>query len=190
MQRVHWTPDLAEAHIVEGLLRAHDLQAWAFDTATVRQDWFATLSYGGYRVMATHADAEQARELLAAWRRGTLSLPAGEAELPVCTGCHAATGAEDKSPRRKIFLALIGADVAMAMALLLSSTTAMLALLAIASLTPLALATPGVAGWLTRRRYRCTVCRHAWREPASAQFTELASQVDGAEAESRTGAHP
>lgn len=181
MQRVHWTPDLAEAHIIEGLLRAHDLQAWAFDTATVRQDWFRTLTYGGYRVMATNMDAESARELVAAWRAGALSFPASEAELPVCTVCHAAAGVEDKSPRRRIFLALIGADATLALALFLPFATATLALLAIASLTPLALAAPGLAGWLTRRRYRCTDCRHAWREPATAEFGTLVGQVERAE---------
>jgi hypothetical protein len=189
VQRVHWTPDLAEAHIVEGLLRAHGLQAWAFDTATIRQDWFRTLSYGGYRVVATAADAEQARELLGAWRTGALSLPSGETELPVCTVCHA-DAAEDQSPRRRIFLALIGADAAMAVALLLPWETGTLALLAIASLTPLGLAAPGLAAWLMRRRYRCVACGHAWREPASAEFLALADQVAAADAATETGARP
>jgi hypothetical protein len=187
---VHWTPDLAEAYIVEGLLRTHGLHAWAFDTATVRQDWFRTLAFGGYRVMAADADAGQALQLIAAWRAGDLGLAESEANLPDCTACHVPGGAEDRSPRRRIFLALIGVEVATAFALFLPYTSATFSLLMFAWLTPLGLAMPGLAGWMMHRRYRCVACGHAWREPGASGFHALARQVDAAIAAEQGGAHP
>jgi hypothetical protein len=185
--RVHWTPDLAEAHIVEGLLRAHGLQAWAFDTAFVSQDWLKTLAFGGYRIMSTRADAAEARQIVEGWRAGELEHPASDVDQSVCPRCESAAGVENKSPRRRVFLSLIAADALLLLAFSLPQEMNALAVLLFTACAffPLLLACPGVAARAIKRRYRCEACNETWRALPNGSFHSLAAAVDTADTASR-----
>lgn len=187
MLRVHWTPDLAEAHIVEGLLRAHGLQVWAFDTAFVSQDWLKTLAFGGYRIMSTRADAAESRKIVEAWRAGELEHPASDVDQPVCPRCERIAGVENKSPRRRVFLSLITADALFLLVVFLPLGTSALAIfmLTACALFPLLLACPGVAARAMKRRYRCEACNETWRAPPDGSFRSLATTVHTADTASR-----
>lgn len=87
MRRIHWTLDLQEAEIVAGLLRAEGIDAFVFDAGVVRQNWGTALAYGGYRVMVSPLQAEQARQLLIAWRQGEYALPDDLDDALRCPRC-------------------------------------------------------------------------------------------------------
>ena len=74
-RRIHTSYDLLDAHVLTALLREHGIEAWLFDADFVRQNWFAAIAYGGYRIMVREQDAAAARELLQEQRSGQLALP-------------------------------------------------------------------------------------------------------------------
>jgi hypothetical protein len=173
--RAHWTPDFTEAHIVETMLRAHDIPGWVFDGGIVRQDWFKTLALGGYRVMVPDEHALRARELTAAYRSGALSLADDEVERPACPRCDAGRAVENLWPRRIVFLLLIASNFGLLFASLLVIGSVGVALLFAFTLI---FFFPGVLGYLVKWRYRCSACATTWRAPPRRAFADLARAVD------------
>jgi hypothetical protein len=170
--RAHWTPDFAEAHIVETLLRAEGIQAWVFDGLLVRQDWFKTLMFGGYRIMVPDADGARALEITRAFRNGELSVPEDEIERPPCPRCDGGRGIEDPRPRRGVFALLIVLELLGGTLLLLAFVPALFFMLSLLVLIP------GVLAWTIKWRYRCPVCRTAWRAPPQRSFAAMARDVE------------
>ena len=107
MQRAYGSADFAEAHLVVAMLRANDVDAHVFDRNMVRQDWFQTLAFGGYRVMVADADVERAKAVLEDYRAGRLALDDATADRPACPRCRS-PGYEDSGPRRLVFALLLG----------------------------------------------------------------------------------
>jgi len=110
LRRAYWSADFAEAHVVEAMLRAHGVQAWVFDALLVRQDWFKTLMFGGYRVMVPDEDASRAADLIGEYRAGVLAVADDAVERPACPHC-ATPGREDAEPRRIVFVVFIALHV-------------------------------------------------------------------------------
>jgi len=100
MQRVYWTVDLLEAHIVADFLRAQGIGASVFDADFVRQDWIAALAYGGYRVVAPYEDAAAAKKLIADLRANAFTLGEDEVETRACPNCGSHDSIEDPFFRR------------------------------------------------------------------------------------------
>lgn len=100
MQRVYWTVDLLEAHLVAGFLRARGIDATVFDADFVRQDWLAALAYGGYRVVTDDADAVEARRLIDHRRANDFALEEAESDAPACPRCGSHDVVEDAAWRR------------------------------------------------------------------------------------------
>ena len=87
MRRAYWSADYAEAHVVESMLRAHGIEAWVFDALLVRQDWFKTLMFGGYRVMVADEDGARAADVIGEYRAGTIAIADDAVERPACPRC-------------------------------------------------------------------------------------------------------
>jgi len=179
MQRVHWSADYAEAHVVEAMLRAHGCNGSVFDAALVRRDWFKTLVFGGYRLMVPDEELSAARELISQYRSGALSLPDSEADRPPCPRCGLGLVTDDPRPRRMAFALLILSGISGPLILFLSPANVS----PTASITlgfALGLVLPGVLGWLVKSRYRCGACGIAWRARRES-FTGLTRIVEAAE---------
>jgi hypothetical protein len=100
VRRVYWTLDLLEAHVVADFLRAHDIDAKVFDADFVRQDWLASLAYGGFGVVAPADQYSAAMKLIDEWRANAFALePEAEAVL-TCPRCRSQDVVEDPTPRR------------------------------------------------------------------------------------------
>ena len=100
MQRVYWTVDLLEAHLVASFLRAQGIDATVFDADFVRQDWLAALAYGGYRVVTDDGDAVEARRLIDRRRANDFAFDEAEADVPACPRCGSRDVVEDAARRR------------------------------------------------------------------------------------------
>jgi hypothetical protein len=100
MQRVYWTLDLLEAHIVADFLRAQGVDAQIFDADFVRQDWLASLAYGGFRVVAPDEECGVAKKLIADLSANAFALESDQIETPECPRCGAHDAVEDPMPRR------------------------------------------------------------------------------------------
>jgi len=155
MQRVYWTVDLLEAHVIAGFLRAEGIDAEIFDADFVRQDWLAALAYGGYRVVAADEQADTARRLIADRRANEFVLDDDDPEKPVCPRCSSLDVDDDPVPRR------------IAGALLFFFTHLSFFLL---PLVPF------------KWRYRCDTCGKRWQALPRIRFRDLARQADDAEA--------
>lgn len=189
MQRIHWAAETQDAHIVEGLLRVHGIDAWSFDTGIVRLDWLQTLAYGGCRVMVADADAEPARRIVEAYRKGEFAFADEEIECPCCRACLQHAGEEDVRPRRAMFLLLVLYDwIFSALFLLITIPIAMAWFLATCLVFNLALVFPGFAAWVIKSRFLCTNCGHAWRAPPRLTFEAMSRAVEGEQDESRVTA--
>ena len=105
MRRIHTTYDLLEAHLITAMLREHGIDAWLFDADFVRQDWFKSIAYGGYRILVREEDVAEARVLLNQYDDEELALVGEQCRLSELR--HTARGATNPSPRRHVFLALI-----------------------------------------------------------------------------------
>lgn len=176
MQRAYWSGDFSEAHIVTAMLRAHDVDASAFDAGIVRQDWFQILALGGYRVMVPDAQMARTQELLGAYGSGAMALADADLDLPDCPRCHAGLGADDPRPRRIVFGVVIASQLAPAA--LLSSPV----LLCIAVLLPvLPLATMP----LLKSRHLCRSCGTVFATPRRC-FGVLTRAVAEAESNAST----
>lgn len=179
MRRVHWTPDLIEAHIVANLLREHGVSAWAFDTEFVRQDWFKVLAFGGYRVMVSNADTDAALHVVGAYRNGELALPDEDVERPRCPACNMDNGYEDARPRRVVFMILIASAPLMWITLSLLRAPAELSWFAASYLIfQLALIWPGLAAYAITWRYRCAGCGRSWHAPPQRAFSDMTRVVE------------
>lgn len=174
MKRAYWSGDFGEAHVVAAMLQAHGLEAAVFDALLVRQDWFNTLVYGGYRIMVPESQVPAAREVLADYRTGTLALPDDGADAPPCPRCSGGIVMNDSRPRRAVFGGVIVAQAA-PMILLLSPLWWWIA--GLAQFLPLA------ASSLLASRHRCGNCGFAFGTPRL-RFDSLARAVSDAEARS------
>lgn len=179
MQRAYWSADFAEAHLVVAMLRANDLDAHVFDRNMVRQDWFQTLAFGGYRVMVADAGVERAKALLEDYRAGRLALDDTTTDRPACPRCGS-PGREDPGPRRVIFALILGGE-------LMSFAIVMLVGRVFEGALPFAVGIYIVGGLLVpialsrflKSRYRCTACRKRWRA-RRAPHAEAAHTVEAA----------
>jgi len=179
MQRAYWSADFAEAHLAVAMLRANEVDAHVFDRNMVRQDWFQTLAFGGYRVMVADADVERAKALLEDYRAGRLALDDTTTDRPACPRCRS-EGVDDSAPRRLIFALILGGE-------LVSFAIVMLVGRVFEGALPFAVGIYIVGGLLVpialsrflKSRYRCTACRKRWRA-VPAPHAEAAREVEAA----------
>ncbi len=179
MQRAYWSTDYAEAYVVEAMLRAHGVQAWVFDALLVRQDWFKTLGFGGYRVMVADEDAPRAADLIGEYRAGTIAVADDAVERPACPRC-ATPGRDDPAPYRRVFALLIAADAFLVMMFMLApdGSEELLAPVLVGSL----IVAPILAIVFTRYlkgRYACPQCATRWRT-LPVPFATMTREVDAA----------
>ena len=178
MRRAYWSADYAEAHIVVAMLRANDVDAHVFDRNMVRQDWFQTLAFGGYRVMVADADVERTTALLEDYRAGRLALDDSITDQPACP-CCGMPGREDAGPRRWVFALLISADlIAVAGLLLVGNSSGRVPSTIVCTSLSGTLMAVALMRYL-KNRYRCTVCGARWRARA-ALYAEAAPEVEAA----------
>ena len=179
MRRAYWSADFAEAHIVEAMLRAHGVQAWVFDALLVRQDWFRTLMFGGYRVMVPDGDVSRAVELLDGYSAGRLALPEESVERPACPRCTMG-GSDDPAPRRLVFMLLIAASALFPPALMIlqwgDAPFMLFVSVSCCILAPFVAVT--LAHWL-KGRYFCMQCGAHWRSRPM-PFAVMAREADAA----------
>jgi hypothetical protein len=152
MHCVHWTAEYIEGHVIVGLLRANGMDAWLFDENFVRQDWFAILGYGGFRIMVPRRAVPDARQIISDYRNGKLELDNELAPGPACPRCASQETEADLWPRRWVFLAYF--------------FVGMIALL------------PALLRRIVYGRYRCTRCRRTWREPRASSFGDQQQEAE------------
>lgn len=99
MRCAYRTADFSEAHVLEAMLNAAGLGAQVFDRQMVRQDWFQTLAFGGYRIIVEDAEAERAKTLIDNYRSGALAIDDAAEDRPACPRCGM-SGQVDPAPRR------------------------------------------------------------------------------------------
>lgn len=158
------------------MLRAHGVQAWVFDALLVRQDWFKTLMFGGYRVMVANADAARAADLIGEYRAGALAVTDDVDERPACPHC-ATPGRMDAEPRRVVFIAYMGLHVLILAWLMFAeyaNTTTAIILGGGLIAAPIAAI---VAARCLKGRYVCPQCSTRWRT-RPAPFAAMARDVD------------
>jgi hypothetical protein len=179
MRRVHTTFDLLEAHIIVGMLQRNDVDAWLFDADFVRQDWFKSLAYGGYRIMVPNEATASAVEILQKYMAGQLALSV-EYRLP-CPACGKSCGSDDPWPRRNIFLSMILLEcIAAVVFSKLTPSTAEL-LLVIAAVLGVGIIVPCFAMPYFKWRFRCEAWGHRWRSPPQETWAELSRAAAAAE---------
>ncbi|HMM66642.1 MAG TPA: hypothetical protein PKC03_06840 [Dokdonella sp.] len=145
MRCIDWTPEYLEGRIIVSLLQANEVDAYLFDENFVRQNWFEILGYGGFRVMVPNQQSQEARQITADYRAGTLASP-DEASCRVkCMVCLSIDTEPNPNPRRAVFL----------FCMFFSGLIALF---------------PFLLRWLVQNRYRCRACGHRWRERRSARF--------------------
>jgi hypothetical protein len=187
MRRIHWAAEVQDAHVVEGLLHAHGIAAWSFDSGILRLNWMNVLAYGGCRMMVANADVEQALQIVRAYRDGELALPDEDADGPRCPACDRCIGLENPASRRGVFAFLIAYYWALPVVLVIASASAASRWIAwSAALLALALIFPGVVGRLIKSRFRCSKCGHTWRAPPRRSFSEMTRAVEAAQRDSGT----
>ena len=181
MRRIHWTAEVQDAHVVEGLLRAHGIEAWSFDSGILRLNWMNTLAYGGCRVMVADVDVERALQVVRAYRDGALALPDEDIDIPRCPVCSKCASRDDPAPRRGVFAFLIAYYWVFPMVFVISSAYSASRWIEWSSgLLAVALVFPGVVGRLVKSRFRCSSCGYAWRAPPRCSFGEMARTVEAA----------
>jgi len=180
MRRIHTTFDLLEAHLVAETLRANGVDVWLLDADIVRQDWFKTIAFGGFRLVAAETSVPAALDILRRYQRGELSLPAPPRDD--CPRCGLPSAGHDLQPRRNVFLATIVISFAQsAVWLSLTKLSAMGIVLMFAVQLALNLSIP----WWVVRYFkwpmRCDACSYRWRERPT-PFAVLAAMVNDASA--------
>jgi hypothetical protein len=187
MRRIHWATEVQDAQVVEGLLRAHGINAWTFDSGIVRLNWMNVMAYGGCRVMVADADVERALQIVRAYRDGELALPDEDVDSPCCPACDKGAGQDDPAPRRNVFAFLIAYYwVLPVMFVIAFAHGASRWIEWSIGLLAVALVVPGVVARLVKSRFRCPRCGHAWRAPPQRSFGEMARAVDAAQRNPRT----
>jgi hypothetical protein len=170
------TYDLLEAHLITATLREHAIDAWLFDADFVRQDWLASIAYGGYRIVVPDAATGDARQVLQEYKNGNLAL--ADEQRAVCPNCGEPQGIENPSPRRHVFLALIVWPWIVTIASIAWNPSTTQLVFAFASQICLYLFLP----WLAIRYFkwpsRCGACGHRWREPRQYRHAELAKMAE------------
>ena len=178
MRRVDTTFDLLEAHIVVGLLRDNGVDAWTFDVDMVRQDWFKTIAFGGFRVLADDASAAEAREIVRRYRSGEFSI---QDETDTCPRCAQNSCVDDYVPRRLTLLAIYLFWVVEAIVFGYAGSLPPMQLTAVFTLQLLLyLCVPWLAISFFKWRKRCLTCKHRWRESPS-RFADLSQLAAAAE---------
>lgn len=172
MRRIHTTYDLLEAHIITEMLRANGIDAWLFDADFVRQDWFKSIAYGGYRILVPDDLTSDALVFIAKYRNGELALDDDEGPL-ACPNCGKECGIDDPRPRRVFFIAWFVSSVAMAFAMFSQPVFYATATLLLAG----TLVVSFMGSFLFKWRYVCFECRHHWREPPQLNYFEMQSKV-------------
>ncbi|SFN25585.1 hypothetical protein [Dokdonella immobilis] len=160
MRCVERTLDQLDGLTVVALLRSRDLQAQLFDENLVRQNWFEIIFYGGFRVMAPDSQLGEARELVAAYRRGELALAEDLVERPPCPRCDGGSGDADAGARRNLWSAYILLSVfELALIAFWGAAEVLLGLFAIwmAFVVIILFGDRLLVG-----RYRCNRCGNAW----------------------------
>lgn len=165
MQRVYWTVDFLEAHLIAGFLRAEGVDAEIFDVDFIRQDWLGALAYGGYRVVVADEDAAAARQLIAHRQANDFALDEADPNAPVCPRCSSRDTAEDPVPRRIGFWFLL--SLAFPIRSIVASVVLFFLMLALASFNG---------------RFRCATCGKRWKAMPTHAFRELAHRADAADA--------
>jgi hypothetical protein len=176
IRRIHTTYDLLEAHLITAMLREHGVDAWLFDADFVRQDWFKSIAFGGYRIVANDDSIADANEILRQYKNGGLALP--EEHRLVCPRCSQEDGSGDPQPRRNVFLAILLFDLVAAIAFSqLRGSEAQIASF-IALQFGLYFVLPWLAIWYFKWPSRCDACGHRWREPRRYRHAELAKMAE------------
>ena len=194
MQRVWWTLDLIEAHIVAGLLRERGIAAFVFDDGMVRQDWFRAIAIGGYRVMVASEDVGEALGIVAQYGESAHDATYADGDMPACPRCAENAVVDDPRPRRAVFLALIVLDFgggAMVLSALLRPSQPILAsALAACLVLGLFFRVPGVLGYIVKHRYRCRSCGYAFRDGRGPSFGDLAAAANAGDRRSPAPPEP
>lgn len=175
IRRIHTTYDLLEAHLITAMLREHGIDAWLFDADFVRQDWFKSIAYGGYRILVRDEDVADAHTLLNQYDDEELAL-IGEQTL--CPQCAHAAGRDDPQPRRNVFLAMLALPIVEFFAFLHWKLSPIGVLVAFAVQFCLYATLPWLVLWYFKWRLRCADCGHRWRQPPSLSYAELARMAD------------
>jgi hypothetical protein len=151
----------------------------------VRQDWFQTLAFGGYRVMVEDADSENAKALIDGYRSGALAIDEAVTDRPACPRCGT-PGQEDPFPRRLVFAWLIFADLLAVAALMVAERAREygLPILLVANLVGVPVLAIVVSRWL-KSRYRCVACSACWRA-RPVPHAEAAREVEAAASSDKT----
>jgi hypothetical protein len=185
MRRVYSTVDFSEAHVVEAMLNGAGVGAHILDRNMVRQDWFQTLAFGGYRVMVEDADSENAKALIDDYRSGALAIDEAVTDRPACPRCGT-PGQEDPFPRRLVFAWLIFADLLAVAALMVAERAREygLPILLVANLVGVPVLAIVVSRWL-KSRYRCVACSACWRA-RPVPHAEAAREVEAAASSDKT----
>jgi len=176
MRRIHTTYDLLEGHILTQMLRENGIEAWLFDVDFVRQDWFKSIAYGGYRILVREEAVAEARSLLDQYDDAAL-VPAAERGEP-CPNCGNATGVDDPQPRRNVFLAMIALSIVETFVWFTWKPSPEAILIEFAVQLPLYLTVPWMLMRYFKWRLRCGACGQRWREPRRHRFMELARMAD------------
>lgn len=180
MQRVYWTVDFLEAHIVAGSLRDEGIPSWVFDEFMIRQNWLRALAIGGYRVMTDANAAPRAATLVASYLANTDPQYA-DGDMPSCPRCGNHAVRDDPRPRRAVFLWLIATSW-LTEALVLWSAAAGRAVTCLVALALSIIVTlPGVIGFLVKHRYVCASCARPFRDDRGTDYRALAASVAAAE---------
>jgi hypothetical protein len=176
IRRIHTTYDLLEAHLITAMLREHGVGAWLFDADFVRQDWFKSIAYGGYRIVANDNSVAAAKEILQQYKNGSLALP--EEYRLICPRCNQHCGSGDPQPRRNVFLAIVLFDLLAAVALVHWNTWRTHIVSTFAVWGGVNLLLPWLAIWYFKWPSRCDACGHRWREPRRYRHAELAKMAE------------
>jgi len=163
MQRVHTTFDLLDAHIVTALLREHGVEAYAFDVGMVRQDWFKTIAFGGFRILASDDAIDQARAIICRFAQGDFALADDDPET--CPCCGASAVLHDPQPRRNVFLAMCVLPLLEVLTWSWFGKFSAGAIVALFGLQVVAyLCLPWFALRYFKWRMRCGACGRRWRQ--------------------------
>ncbi|MBL0165036.1 MAG: hypothetical protein IPP82_15680 [Xanthomonadales bacterium] len=179
MRCVERTLEYMDGLVFVALLRGRNIEAHLFDENFVRQNWFYTLVYGGFRVMVPAPDLQIARETLVEFRSGAMRCDEDEMDRPKCPACRAHSSEFDHRQRRRVFLAYFVCSLVLALLMEFLSDP-LIPYLALSSLLWLAMSMPWLLRYVVNNRLRCGECAHAWRELPRVPFAQ--QQRDAEEA--------
>ncbi len=171
LRRIDTTFDLPEAHIIVGLLRADGIDAYAFDTDFVRQDWFKAIAYGGYRILVPDEDVGSAGEIIRAYREAKPAL--SDATDTPCPVCSSSTYRDDPRPRRWVFAFYIVLPLMQLPLLFYGRPSEAQQFLRFVIILFASVTLPLLAIAYLKRRYLCDNCGHRWRDARRYSYAAL-----------------